>query len=289
MEISGKKTLNPDGALKRGYLVEDYRVFHIDSLEKQEIPPHFHGFHKLIFLIRGDLRYIIDGVSCQVNPGEVLLVPAFSIHQPVIGPKTYERTVLWVNPEAKELKGLEETFRMAEHDRSYVIPGNGELRELFRKLAGEGQENGREAPEEIFGNDALRSARVTEITVYAGRSLMAKQKKAETARDILIAEIIEYISAHPEENLTAKRLSEKFYVSESSLCARFVRSAGCSLHQYVLQKRLTEAAKKMRSGVPSAEAASLAGFSDYSAFFRAFKKYFEVSPRQFTASSGWRR
>lgn len=287
-----KKQLNPDGALRRGYLVEDYRIFHIDSIEKEDIPPHFHGFHKLILLLKGDLNYIIEGSSYRVLPGEVLIVPAFSIHQPVIGPKPYERVVLWVSTEAGELKGLEDTFRMADRSRSYVVAGEI-LRERFLRIADMGsgtEEDLQEVPgEEAYGRNELKSAYLTEIAVFAGRALAAKQTNSQPVRDPLTAQVIEYISAHPEADLSAKTLANRFYVSESGLCTRFGRAAGCSIHQYVLQKRLTEAAKKMRSGITPVIAASQAGFGDYSTFFRAFKKYFEVSPRQFTASSGWQR
>ena len=45
-----------------------------------------------------------------------------------------------------------------------------------------------------------------------------------------------------------------------------------------LQKRLLSAARLIRAGVPAAKAAADSGFGDYSAFHRAFRESFGVSP-----------
>ena len=44
------------------------------------------------------------------------------------------------------------------------------------------------------------------------------------------------------------------------------------------QNRLIRAAKNIRGGMPVGEAALDSGFSDYSAFYRAFRKQFGASP-----------
>lgn len=42
--------------------------------------------------------------------------------------------------------------------------------------------------------------------------------------------------------------------------------------RYILYKRMAIVRKELAMGVPAAEAASKAGFGDYSSFFRAYKK-----------------
>ena len=54
-----------------------------------------------------------------------------------------------------------------------------------------------------------------------------------------------------------------------------------SFYQYVTQRRLI-AAKSMVSQEPNLNILSeKVGFSDYSAFYRAFKKEFGISPREY--------
>ena len=55
---------------------------------------------------------------------------------------------------------------------------------------------------------------------------------------------------------------------------------GCTLHQYIRQKRLQQAAEQIRRGVPILKAAEEAGFGDYSVFLRAFRSTYGRSPRE---------
>ena len=76
-------------------------------------------------------------------------------------------------------------------------------------------------------------------------------------------------------------LSERFYLSRSWLMHRFKDITGCPVHQYVLQKRLICAAQLLRRGESVGEAVRLSGFADYSAFLRAFRRAYGVSPREY--------
>lgn len=275
--------MNPDAAVRRGYLIEDYRVFRINSIEKEAIPPHFHGFHKLILVIRGNLQYSIEGRTCRVRPGETLFVPAGAIHQPLIGEGPYERIVLWISTEAPELKGLEEAFRTAAEERLYLL-SDQENAGRIRRMAEAEKENG-------FGAAQLKNALLTEILVGFGRGILRKSGRSAADRqfrypegdlqDELAVRVADYIAEHLTEDLGIRSLAKKFYVSESSLSGRFFRAAGCSIHRYVLQKRLVTAARRIRTGIPPVQAAQDAGFTDYSTFYRAFIRYFDVSPKKF--------
>lgn len=106
--------INPDGAIKRGYLKENVRVFTLNSIEQDPIPPHYHEFHKVIFFSAGALDYIIEGKHYHLLPGDILIVPAYSMHQPVINSRAaYRRTVVWINTRAAKSMGLSETFSRA--------------------------------------------------------------------------------------------------------------------------------------------------------------------------------
>ena len=58
----------------------------------------------------------------------------------------------------------------------------------------------------------------------------------------------------------------------------FKAQTGSTVHAYIRQKRLTNAARLIREGVPAAKAAESSGYRDYSAFHRAFRASFGISP-----------
>ena len=97
-------------------------------------------------------------------------------------------------------------------------------------------------------------------------------KKILSATDLKILAIIAMTVDH-----TAFLL-----VDQHSLLYYFMRlfraQTGYSVYGYILQNRLIRAAKNIRGGMPVGEAALDSGFSDYSAFYRAFRKQFGASP-----------
>lgn len=271
---------NPDQADKRGYLTEPFRLFSLRARESGEIANHYHEFHKLLFFRSGDVTYRVEGRSYPLSGGEVLLVPAHAIHQPLISPDTpYERLVLWVQPEAVEQRGLERCFDHCTEEKSYLLPRDrcdqGRLTALLRDLEQSVDGGG-------FGCDALAEGLFLQLMVWLNRWTLEGHGGDVGARgDPKIDEILSYINDNLTEDLSVGALAGKFYLSRSWLMHRFKAITGCSIHQYVLQKRLILAAQQLRQGVGVAQAAQLSGFSDYSAFLRSFRKAYGVSPREF--------
>ena len=73
-------------------------------------------------------------------------------------------------------------------------------------------------------------------------------------------------------------LAERVYLSRYHFMRLFKAQTGSTVHAYVRQKRLLSAARLIREGVPAGKAAADSGFGDYSAFHRAFRECFGISP-----------
>ena len=93
-----------------------------------------------------------------------------------------------------------------------------------------------------------------------------------------VQEIIRYINQNLSAPLTLEGLARTFYMSKNHLTAVFKRATGTTVARYILYKRMAIVRKELAMGVPAAEAASRAGFGDYSSFFRAYKKMFGCAP-----------
>ena len=48
---------------KRGYLNEDFRLFHLKDSRAQKLEYHYHEFDKLILLLGGKVSYVVEGVT----------------------------------------------------------------------------------------------------------------------------------------------------------------------------------------------------------------------------------
>ena len=101
---------------------------------------------------------------------------------------------------------------------------------------------------------------------------------ASGGKDGQARDIIRYINEHLKEPLTLEGLAGTFYMSKNHLTSIFKRATGTTVARYILYKRMAVVRGELSAGIPAAEAASNAGFGDYSSFFRAYKKMFGCAP-----------
>ena len=81
---------------KRGYLKEDFRLFHIRDQVELELGYHYHEFDKIVVFLTGNVTYVVEGKAYFLKPWDILLVPHNQIHRPIIDPsEPYERIILW--------------------------------------------------------------------------------------------------------------------------------------------------------------------------------------------------
>ena len=98
--------------------------------------------------------------------------------------------------------------------------------------------------------------------------------------DERIEAILNFINTNLDKDLSIDLISKTFYLSRYYLMHSFKKETGYTLYNYIQKKRLIKASDLIKGGMRTGEVCSLCGFGDYSSFVRAFKKEFELSPRQ---------
>ena len=263
---------------REGYLKENYRYFHLRDTAGDERDFHFHEFDKAVLLLSGRVDYVVEGESYALKPWNVLLVKHHTIHKALIDKSVpYERIIIYLDRKFFDLglpgAGLLDSFDAADRSgRHLLVPGEAQRRELENVLRSFERAEG----DEGFGAQTMRDTLIMQILILIGR--MSAAVGPQTQYDPKIQRALSYINEHLAEELSVERLAEQVFLSKYYFMRLFKSQTGSTVHAYVRQKRLTSAARLIREGVPAAKAAADCGFADYSAFHRAFRESFGVSP-----------
>ena len=268
------------GFSREGYLEEKYHFFHLRDTAGQERDFHFHDFDKIVLLISGKVDYAIEDKVYALKPWEVLLVPHHTIHKALIDKKEpYERIILYLDrkffdalmPDAHLTDCFEHAGRSGQH---LLLPDEGQresLRETLYAYEDERKSSG-------FGTEAMADTLMIRLLIYLNRISAAAPERSAHPHDAKIEAALSYINEHLSEELSVELLAEKVYLSRYHFMRLFKADTGSTVHAYIRQKRLLYAAKLIRGGVNANKAAADSGFSDYSAFHRAFRECFSISP-----------
>ncbi len=264
---------------RAGYLRENYHYFHLRDTAGQELDFHFHEFDKIVLLLSGRVDYTVEGSSYALKPWSVLLVKHHTIHKAMIDKsEPYERIIIYLDgkyfdrilPGVRLTDSFDQADKRGEHLLRPTARQRQSIEEVLAAYESAGEDGG-------FGAQALRETYIMQLLIYIGRMTAAKEP-GESQYDPKIRRVLSYINENLGGELRVEQLAEQAYLSKYHFMRLFKAQTGSSVHSYVRQKRLLHAARLIREGMTVGKAAAESGFGDYSAFHRAFRESFGISP-----------
>ena len=267
--------------VQRGYLHEDFRLFHLRGAMEESVDWHYHTFHKIIEFLGGESGYGVEGKQYLLQPGDLVLVPQGCIHRPEAEPNApYERRILYLSPEFLRRAGgscdLAACFDRAREEFRFVVhPSDG---------TGGGQLTALEHAEreDAFGRELLAQSLLFQFLIGLNRAMADDllQYAKPAAYDRKIEAILRYLSEHLTEPVSIDDLAARFFISKYHMMRQFRAQTGYTIHGYLTGKRLMRARAMIAAGTPVLQASEESGFGDYSAFLRAYRKQFGAAPNQ---------
>ena len=267
--------------VQRGYLHEDFRLFHLRGAMEESVDWHYHTFHKIIEFLGGESGYGVEGKQYLLQPGDLVLVPQGCIHRPEAEPNApYERRILYLSPEFLRRAGgscdLAACFDRAREEFRFVVhPADGTGGAQLAAL--EHAER-----EDAFGRELLAQSLLFQFLIGLNRAMADDllQYAKPAAYDRKIESILRYLSEHLTEPVSIDDLAARFFVSKYHMMRQFRAQTGYTIHGYLTGKRLMRARAMIATGTPVLQASEESGFGDYSAFLRAYRKQFGAAPNQ---------
>lgn len=256
-----------------------------NPMDKVKFDFHLHDEFEIYMFLSGGVRYFIEKNSYDLVPGDILLMRPGEIHKATFTSNdTYERIVVNVSDNVLKMLSTE------GNELSYCFFGRphgeknrlnstdnekDELVSLFEKLIIADKYRN-------MWNEQLKLSIFLDIMVKINRIFSDETRVTPSHlhhRNLI--PILEYIDQNIDKDLSLKILQDRFFVSGSYLCQLFRQTTGSTLHEYIIYKRISRAKQLLMNGESSNTAAVKSGFSDYSNFYRAFKKVTGYSPREY--------
>ena len=274
-----KETAMETGYEKRGYLLDDFRLFHLKDKEGTNVDYHYHEFCKLLMLRSGSGGYIVDGQRYSLETGDIVLIGSHCVHRPEFEHGLlYERVIIYISPEFLRQQSvpdcqLEEIFHGAQGHVLHLNDPDA-LWAISDALE-------QELARDDYGRVILSNGLLLRLLIEIARSIRDPKTTFSTPitpTDSRILDILRYIDAHLTEDLSIDLLAEEFFISKFHMMRLFRQETGTTVHLYLTQKRLMLARSLIDGGMRATEACYRSGFRSYSSFTRACAKHLGTTP-----------
>ena len=250
-----------------------------DSFWTQDF--HAHQVYEILYFISGEVQYYLEDISYSLVPGDILIIPPATMHRPVLIDQRceYDRMVMEMAPDycQKLMQRVPDCFLWSNTRPcrlSLNLLGSEEFTRNMQRLM--------ELPDDARGY-LERDSICTLMLLQFDRALRENLTE-EDASPQQIHEILRYINAHFTQPLSLDTIAERFFLSKFYLLRQFKNYTNCTIHDYILAKRILLAKALLRDGMLPGEVGESCGFASYASFYQAFHKRTGVSPSRYSAA-----
>ncbi|MGN0298410.1 MAG: AraC family transcriptional regulator [Lachnospiraceae bacterium] len=281
-----KKNLQTAFSTRQYMISNDFEIYYYNDTQLKRVNHHTHDYYEFYFFLEGDVSIHINEQAFTLQTGDVILIPPNISHYCTIQNHQipYRRFIFWISQDYYNqlLKTSSDYGYLVQYvieKKDYIfhydpISFNALQSKVFQLLE--------EVHSQRFGREAKISLCVGDLVLHINRTIYERHHPKSPKEEFrLYQNLITYIETNLENELSLDILAKQFFVSKYYISHVFKENIGLSIHQYIIKKRLAACRDAIISQVPISEAYLQYGFSNYSSFFRSFKKEYGLSPKEY--------
>lgn len=259
----------------------DFRISHrtnsflyihsFTSAPQQELfERHAHNDYELLFIVQGNVEYTIEDFSFPIHAGDLVTISPMSYHTlKFLGDSPYERFNIALNKFVYDSEIVNEIFKK-----------NGKINLLSKPFFIQWAQRMDDILTTYSAEDKNEAAGIllNELIFWLKYNLTSFKQLAETPNNAALTNAINYINDHIDTVKGPSDVAQSIFVSEPYLFYLFKKYLNVTPKNYIIQKKMLKAERLIQSGEKLSNVYKKIGYSDYSIFFKTYKKYFGKSP-----------
>ena len=262
--------------------------FHIQKTENtyEAKKPHTHDYFQIYYIAKGGLSHFIGDKSSKLRQSDMFIVPPGVVHYISPEPNTMFYSFSFMPDflvESNQSGKLVSLFlRNLLTDKNILPRVSIDSEDMFYiESIMERMLNEFNCKEFGFG-EVIHSYAVLLVTVLA-RNYFEKNTLPEYFDNSkqFVMHCIEYIENNFAERITLDEMSKRSAMSKNNFCKYFYKLTGYSFNNYLNLCRIKKATQYIKDGYKITAIYGLCGYSDFSTFYRNFKKIMDMSPNEY--------
>lgn len=249
---------------------------------------HFHDECEIYLLLEGEGAYFIGDQSFPIEPGSLIFIDAYMIHQSNFDQSLSHRRLL-IEFHACELEAEIAKFSTISVQQ-FFKKNNGIINltpEIKNQIEAIMFSIHHEARDKDNYFNKLILMRLAELFIIATRYIeenreLATPVASRTKQNEIVKQAVEFIITNLSNQISLSLIAEHLFVNKSYLSRLFKNVTGMTIHEYINIQRVKLAQELLESSDDSIEMISIhVGYNSSTYLERVFKKYIDTTPLKY--------